>query len=109
MIMLTKKIKEQLIKNHVNDDEYHKPVVKLFGGSSCTWLLTSLDHESMNAFGLCDLGHGTPELGYINLYELFAVKFAPFGLGVERDRHFKADRDIMAYWKEARNLGYIKA
>ena len=109
MIMLTKKIEAQLIKNHVEDAMDVKPVVKLFGGSSCTWLLTSLDHESMNAFGLCDLGHGTPELGYINLYELFAVKFAPFGLGVERDRHFKADRDIMAYWKEARNLGYIKA
>jgi len=36
-------------------------------------------------FGLCDLGE--PELGYVVLSELEAVR-GPFGLGIERDLHW---------------------
>jgi hypothetical protein len=45
-----------------------EPVVKLFtpdGGA--TWLLTELDPNGGLAFGLCDLGLGCPELGYVSL------------------------------------------
>ena len=86
-----------------------KPVVKLFGGSSCTWLLTELNPESNIAFGLCDLGHGTPELGYVSLAELEAIKFPPFGLPIERDMNWEADKTITEYASESRTLGYIKA
>mgnify|MGYP003674466540 FL=1 len=109
MMILTKKIKEQLIKNHIEDINDTKPVVKLFGGSSCTWLLTDLDPETNVAFGLCDLGMNSPEMGYVSLYELEALKFAPFGLGVERDLHFEADKTLTEYWKESCTLGYIQA
>ncbi len=40
-------------------------------------------------FGLCDLG--CPELGYVSLNEMEAVK-GPLGLGIERDLHWKAKK-----------------
>jgi hypothetical protein len=51
-------------------------VVKIFtpDGKS-TWLLTELDSNGENlAFGLCDLGLGEPELGYVSLHELAAAR-----------------------------------
>ena len=48
----------------------HYPVVKLFnpvGGG--TWLLSEMDEQGI-AFGLCDLGMGEPELGYVAIQEL---------------------------------------
>lgn len=66
-----------------------KPVVKLFTpDAQCTWLLTELDPDGGLAFGLCDLGLGCPELGYVSLTELYAVR-GKLGLPVERDRHFE--------------------
>ena len=110
MILLTKQIKEQLIGNYkYNAGEDCSPVVKLFGGSSCTWLLTELDPKTNVAFGLCDLGMGSPELGYVSMDELESIKFPPFGLGVERDRHFEAVKSIYNYAQESRHLGYIQA
>lgn len=38
-------------------------------------------------FGLCDLGMGYPELGYVMLSELGSVR-GPLGLGIERDIYF---------------------
>lgn len=88
----------------------HKPVVKLFGGSSFTWLLTEIDPDDSNtAFGLCDLGQGSPELGYVSLSELQELKFKPFGLGVERDRYWIAEKTIGQYAKDAQQKGYISA
>ena len=110
MMILTKKIKDELIGNYkYNSGKDCSPVVKLFGGSSCTWLLTDLDPETNIAFGLCDLGMNSPEMGYVSLYELEALKFAPFGLGVERDLHFEADKSLYNYAQESRHLGYIQA
>ena len=45
------------------------------------------DVESWLFFGLCDLGMGYPELGYVSLVELESVKL-PFGMGIERDLHW---------------------
>jgi hypothetical protein len=45
------------------------------------------------AFGLCDLGMGEPELGYVSLTELRAVR-GKIGLPVERDEHFEADKTL---------------
>ena len=60
------------------------------------------------AFGLCDLGLGEPELGYVHLAELAAVR-GKLGLPVERDLHFEADMTISTYAKEARECRRIVA
>ena len=86
-----------------------KPVVKLFTpDAQCTWLLTELDPDGGLAFGLCDLGMGEPELGYVSLAELATVR-GKLGLPVERDLHFEADKSISAYAEEARTRGRIVA
>jgi Protein of unknown function (DUF2958) len=84
-----------------------KPVVKLFTpDAQCTWLLTELDPDGGFAFGLCDLGLGCPELGYVALVELAAVG-GKLGLPIERDRHFIANKTISVYADEARAHRHI--
>ena len=80
-----------------------EPVVKLFTpDGNATWLLTELDpNGGYLAFGLCDLGHGEPELGYVSLHELAAAR-GPLGLPLERDLYFAATRTIAAYAEFAR-------
>ena len=86
-----------------NDDFDPPPVVKLFTpDAGATWLLTEIDPEDHDhAFGLCDLGQGFPELGYVSLTELQSVH-GSLGLPVERDLHFVATKAISAYAREAR-------
>lgn len=85
-----------------------KPVVKLFTpDGSATWLLTELDPENTDiAFGLADFGFGCPELGYVSLAELGAVR-GGLGLPVELDRYFRADKPLSAYAAAARAAGRI--
>jgi hypothetical protein len=80
----------------------HVPVVKLFTpDASATWILTELDPEEPDiAFGLCDLGMGYPELGYVSLSELESVRGA-LGLPVERDLHFAPNHTISVYARAA--------
>ena len=84
------------------------PVVKLFAPwGAATWLLTELDPEDEDiAFGLCDLGMGSPELGSVRLSELESVR-GPAGLRIERDRHFKADHWLWVYARAASLAGRI--
>lgn len=91
-----------------NDNFDPPPVVKLFTpDAGATWLLTEIDpHDHDHAFGLCDLGHGFPELGYVSLAELQSVR-GRLGLPVERDLHFVATKAISAYTREARLTGRI--
>ncbi len=86
-----------------NDNFDPPPVVKLFTpDAGATWLLTEIDPDDHDrAFGLCDLGHGFPELGYVSLAELQSVR-GRLGLPVERDLHFTASKPISAYAREAR-------
>lgn len=86
------------------------PVVKVFApDGAATWLLTEIDPDNTDmVFGLCDLGLGYPELGYVSLDELGAVR-GRFGLSVEVDRHFRPDRSISAYAAAAREAGRIVA
>ena len=85
-----------------------RPVVKLFTpDAGATWLLSELDpSDPERAFGLCHLGLGFPELGYVSLAELAAVR-GRLGLPVERDLHFAADRPLSAYAAEAERHGRI--
>jgi hypothetical protein len=79
-----------------------EPVVKLFTpDGNATWLLTELDPNGHLAFGLCDLGKGEPELGYVSLHELAAAR-GPLGLPLERDLHFAPTRTLSAYAELAR-------
>ena len=85
------------------------PVVKLFTpDAAATWLLTELDEDGDTAFGLCDLGCGFPELGYVSLAELATVR-GRLGLPVERDRAFFPAKTLSAYAEEAMRLGHIRA
>jgi len=116
MKLITDSLTEQLLANgraqraamDKGDDALDfKPVVKLFTpDAQCTWLLTELDSDGGLAFGLCDLGLGCPELGYVSLAELASVR-GKLGLRVERDRHFEADKTLSAYADEARAHGRI--
>tara|TARA_R110002012_G_scaffold196035_1_gene364314 strand:- start:2733 stop:3065 length:333 start_codon:yes stop_codon:yes gene_type:complete len=82
----------------------HKPVVKYFY-MQATWLISEMDDDG-TCFGLCDLGHGFPELGYVLAQELNGLK--QWG-GVQKDRYFKADKMISEYAADARSEGYINA
>jgi len=80
-----------------------EPVVKIFTpDGNATWLLTELDPSGEHlAFGLCDLGVGEPELGYVSLHELAAAR-GPLGSPLERDLYFAPIRTISAYAELAR-------
>jgi hypothetical protein len=76
--------------------------------ANATWLLTELPPDDQDiAFGLCDLGLGTPELGYVSLAELRSLR-GPGGLTVERDLSFKAEKTIQAYADGPHAKGYIE-
>ena len=61
-------------------------MVKLFTpDASATWLIVEADlDEPDRLFGLCDLGHGYPELGYVSVREIETLR-GPLGIPVERD------------------------
>ena len=105
--LLTVSDRVQLLVNALNDRD-HFPVVKLFTpDAAATWLISEADPDDPDRlFGLCDLGLGYPELGYVNLAEIAATK-GQLGLPVERDVHFVADKPLSAYADEARTNGRI--
>jgi hypothetical protein len=100
----------KLLVNALTDEKDHEPVLKLFTpDGNATWLLTESDPDDPDRlFGLCDLGLGSPELGYVSLAELTALR-GLLGLPIERDLHFIADRPLSAYAEEARLKGRISA
>jgi hypothetical protein len=104
MKLLTQTQIKQLLVNgsDQNAGKDHKPVVKLFlPGTAATWLLTELLDNNDIAFGLCDLGHGFPELGYVSLSEITSVT-SPLGLTVEKDISFYAEHPLSVYARAAR-------
>jgi hypothetical protein len=113
MKFLTKDLERKLIANYEanknNEGIDHKPVVKFFGGAACTWLISEYDYKSGLMFGLCDLGAGFPELGYVSRDDLEDLRFPPFGLPIERDLHFEADKTLSEYAEEAKKAGRIVA
>jgi len=103
---------ERLADPENEDGKTHDfwPVVKLFNPcGAATWLLTELDPEDPDiAFGLCDLGFGSPELGSVRLSELEGVKLMGGALGIERDILFKASKSLSAYADEARGRAALR-
>jgi len=111
MKLFTNAQRQQLLRNGQASRERDTdptPVVKLFTpDANATWLLTELDPQDPDrAFGLCDLGLASPELGYVSLAELTALR-GPMGLPVERDEHFTADGPLSGYAGEARHTGRV--
>lgn len=105
MKLITQSQMTQLLRNGApaHRDQDHPPVVKLFtSDANATWLLSEIDPEQPGlAFGLCDLGMGCPELGYVSLAALWKLH-GPLGLPVERDRHFVGTHPMSVYLEAAR-------
>ena len=106
---LTKAEERKLLRNSKENQAHegglnHFPVVKYFY-MQATWLITEMDQDGI-CFGLCDLGHGTPELGYVRAADLNGL--SKFG-GVQKDRYFEAKYRISDYARKARAEGFINA
>ena len=89
MILLTKKIREKLIKNHLEQDgtKTFKAEVKLFNPCGVgTWYLSELNPDTNVAFGLCELHE--KEFGYVSIDELKEIEL-PFFLKIERDLYYQ--------------------
>lgn len=93
--LLTKAIERELLaaapKNH-GAPETVKVVAKFFTpDAQCTWFITEGEQDEGSGdwtlFGLCDLGMGCPELGYVSFNELKTLR-GGLGLPVERDLHW---------------------
>ena len=108
MQLMTDDIKARLLANWRDEGQDHKPVVKFFDPcGAATWLIIEMNAEDNDIlFGLCDLGMGFPELGYVRLSELEGVK-GRLGLGIERDLHFEDRFPISVYAEAARQAGGI--
>ena len=102
MKLLTEAQREQLLANGRNRDHDHPPVVRFFNPCGAgTWLFAELSEDGDTLHGLCDLGFGTPEVGSASLSEIASLRLR-FGLGIERDLHFKPVQPLSVYAKAAR-------
>jgi hypothetical protein len=118
-MLFTKAQESKLLKNGAADNAAiakdgetadFVPVVKLFYPAGAgTWLLTAIDPENPGiAYGLADLGFGSPEIGSIDLDELRGFR-GRAGLGIERERYTTLDKPLSVYASEAREAGHITA
>ena len=106
MKLLPKEIEAKLT-NATPDCDDNKPWLKLFNPTgAATWLLSEYDPEQREFFGLCDMGMGCPELGYVSLDELESISL-PFGLGIERDIHWEPKYTLREYRAIAIKTGSI--
>jgi len=85
------------------------PVVKWSNPcGAATWLITELNSDDEDtAYGLCDLGMGTPELGHVSVRELASIRLMGSALGIERDLYWKATKPLSEYARMARLAGRI--
>ncbi|UXC89757.1 DUF2958 domain-containing protein [Sphingobium sp. RSMS] len=85
------------------------PLAKFFNPvGTATWLVTELARDGDTLFGLADLGFGCPELGYLSLREIEAIRL-PFGLRIERDLAFTSLHPLSVWADTARRAGSILA
>ena len=106
MKLITKEIMGKL-KNNPRDNAANKPHLKLFNPAGAgTWLISEISDDGDTMFGLCDLGHGHPELGSVSLREIENLEL-PFGLKIERDKWFEPNKTLNEYAAKAREVGYI--
>jgi hypothetical protein len=109
MKLMTKKIENKLTNAVAGYGEHNKPYLKLFNPcGAATWLLSEYDSKQRMFFGLCDLGIGSPELGYVSLDELLQIRL-PMGLKIERDMSWEPEHTLIEYARKARECGSIQA
>jgi hypothetical protein len=110
MHLFTRAQYEQLLRNASQEqrEKDHIPVVKLhLPGTGCAWLLTELDPDDpLRAFGLCDLGMGFPELGYVDLSKIASLKL-PLNVTLQQDESFTGKCPLSVYASAARACGFI--
>ena len=107
MKLITKEIKNKLDSNNKREPEESVPYLKLFNPCGpATWLITEYNEGTGLFFGLCDLGFGYPELGYVSLEEIESVEL-PLGLKIERDLCWSPEGNIMEYYRMAKERGEI--
>ena len=97
MKLMTKPIGLALLAAAANQDvleklpEHQRPIiVKYFTpDAQCSWFIMdgTQEDDDWRLFGLCDLGMGTPELGYVMLSDLESIR-GHLRLPVERDGHW---------------------
>ena len=105
-MMLPQHLYERLLANGKASLEAERdppPVVKFFDpAGASTWLITELNPgEPDILFGLCDLGQGLPELGYVRFSELAETQNR-LGINLERDLFFTATFPLSVYAEAAR-------
>lgn len=111
-LLITNEQRIKMIQNGMESQKgysgNHWPVVKLFTPDACcTWLLSELDPEDPDiAFGLCDLGLGLLQLGYMSISEIASIR-GRLGLPVERNLYFKARKSLLDYFNDAQIIGRI--
>ena len=113
MDLITPDLRQQLLANaRSSREKVHfdpHPAVKWFNPcGAATWLIAELnpDDEDM-AYGLCDLGMGTPELGHVSVRELASIRLMGGALRIERDLYWKATKPLSEYARMARLAGCI--
>jgi len=102
--LLTKQLINQFPKRYETDGRPKDqiPIIAKFftPWSNCTWYATEFCPIDQLFFGFCHLGFDDcAELGYFSLHDLQSLK-GPFGLRVERDRHFNATLDEVMSFKK---------
>ena len=114
MELVTAEQRRQLIANWNLEDDALRPVVKIFSPvGAATWLIASMNPQDEDIlYGLCDLGLGHPELGYVRLSELqsVTVRVPPggsAGIGLEQDLYFRPCHSLGVYADAARRNGAI--
>ena len=119
MELVTSSLRADLNLQWKDQDARRPPVLKLFTpAGAATWLIHSVHPEEPDhLFGLCDLGLGFPELGYVSLTELEALRVPAcivimgkdhhFTIEVERDLYFRPTHSLRAYAQAAAREGRI--
>lgn len=69
-------------------------------------VLTELEADEVKAFGLCDAGTGSPELGHVSLSALQGVR-GPRSMRIVADPHFKPRQPLLGYLADAQRDGSI--
>ena len=95
------------VQNELGKD--HVPVVKLHSQyGKAIWLLSELDPVNNIAYGLCDLGQGTPELSYVSIEHLESIKHARLKVRmVEMDQAFVGRYPMSVYVEAAKMVKRI--
>ena len=92
MKLITKAIEKATPPLYSNENKKSSDIMvtaKFFNPyGAAVWYMTEYDPQTKTAFGYCDLGFGSPELGYFSLTEMEEIRIKPFGFKIERDRYF---------------------